>query len=94
MIQHTLASLNRSLDDMLGEPYVPNVTLREIERRCEYTLNELLDTQVLKGFDFTVNLDGQNMKASIEVSLQPRYTNERIRATSLLEFQPTGGDGL
>lgn len=92
MIQYTLTALNRALDDMLGEPYVPNVTLREIERRCKETLVALFEQQVLRDYQFVVQLDSRVMRASVELSLQPRYSTESIKATSALEFAPSGGD--
>lgn len=93
MIQYTLATLNRALDDMLGEPYTPNVTLREIERRCKEALVALAEQQVLKDYQFVVQLDSRVMRATVELSLQPRYSTESIKAVSTLEFAPTGGDG-
>ena len=92
MVQQTLATLNEALGEMVGEPYVPSMTVRSIEDRTQKALVGLVNTQVLTDFDFSVTMDGTTMRAQVELELRPRFSVEYIKSSSVIDFAGGGGD--
>ena len=91
MVQMTMDVVNRTLDDMVGEPYVPTLTLKEIDRRVKEALSFCTGLQYLKSYDYSVNFDSYTNGVRIEMILTGRNTVESVKTRAALLFTK-GGD--
>jgi hypothetical protein len=76
---------------MIGESYIPVVTLREIERRAKEALDHCSVMGVVKEFEYDIQFDSTTQEVLISLVLTPGNSVENISATARLNFD-LGGD--
>lgn len=91
MIQYALHALNQVLEDMVGEPWIPVVTLREMDERVRGTLDHLQGLRIIKGFEYRINYDRFTQAAAISLNLLSRYSVEQISASTTVVFDQDKG---
>ena len=80
MVQFAMHALNRVLEEQVGEPFVPVVTLKELDRKVSDTLKHLIQTQILKDYQYELKFEPDTYTLNVSVYLMPRYSTEFVSA--------------
>lgn len=91
MVQETIEAVNTSVDDMIGEAFTPIITQRELERRINEVLSQLVTRNVLRNYRVSIDYNKAENRGYISLELLTKYAVEYISTSTSITFSGRRG---
>lgn len=90
MIQMTMSEVYLAMEDMVGGNYVPAVTEREMDRRMNTVLSQLVTRNVLRDYTLSINYKRAENQGYISLELLTKYAVEHVATSANMLFAQRG----